>query len=39
MGEIGLSCPQIREIDINPLIVCNGSPIAVDAAIVLATKA
>ena len=39
LGEIGLSCPQIQEIDINPLIVCNGGPIAVDASIILATDA
>ncbi len=38
LGELGLACPQIQEIDINPLIVCNGSPIAVDASIQLATK-
>ncbi len=37
MGELGLACPQIQEIDINPLIVCNGNPIAVDASIILAT--
>ena len=37
IGELGLACPQIQEIDINPLIVCNGSPIAVDASIILAT--
>lgn len=36
-GELGLACPQIQEIDINPLIVCNGNPIAVDASIILAT--
>ena len=36
IGELGLACPQIQEIDINPLIVCNGSPIAVDASIILA---
>ena len=37
IGELGLACPQIQEIDINPMIVCNGSPIAVDASIILAT--
>ncbi len=35
LGELGLAYPQIREIDINPLIVSNGKPIAVDATIVL----
>jgi acetyltransferase len=39
LGELGLASPQIQEIDINPLIVCNGSPIAVDASIILATEA
>jgi hypothetical protein len=36
LGEPGLACPQIQEVDINPLIVCNGSPITVDASIILA---
>ena len=35
IGELGLAYPQIQEIDINPLIVSNGKPIAVDATIVL----
>ena len=34
-GELGLAYPQIKEIDINPLIVSDGKPIAVDATIVL----
>ncbi|MBI5593876.1 MAG: acetate--CoA ligase family protein [Deltaproteobacteria bacterium] len=38
LGEIGFACPQIQEIDINPLIVCNGDPVAVDASIQLMTK-
>ena len=35
IGELGLAYPQIKEIDLNPLIVRNGKPIAVDATIVL----
>jgi acetyltransferase len=39
LGQIGLCCPRIQEIDINPMIVSNGTPIAVDAAIILAAPA
>jgi acetyltransferase len=35
LGEIGLSQPRIREIDINPLIVGEEGAAAVDATIVL----
>ena len=35
LGQIGLDHPAIREIDINPLIIRNGHPVAVDALIVL----
>jgi acetyltransferase len=35
LGRLGAACPQIREIDINPLIMENGRPVAVDASIVL----
>ncbi len=35
LGQIGLDHPSIREIDINPLIVRNGLPVAVDALVVL----
>jgi len=38
LGRLGLACPQIQEVDINPLIVFNGSPIAVDASIRLADQ-
>jgi acyl-CoA synthetase (NDP forming) len=38
LGSLGLAFPQIQEIDINPLIVFNGRPIAVDASIQLVTK-
>lgn len=37
LGQIGLDHPAIREIDINPLIVRNGLPVAVDALVVLQT--
>ncbi len=35
LGRIGLERPEIAEIDINPLIIRNGRPIAVDALVVL----
>jgi acetyltransferase len=35
LGQLGLQYPNITEIDINPLIIHNGTPVAVDAAIVL----
>ena len=35
LGQIGIDHPAIREIDINPLIVQDGKPVAVDALIVL----
>jgi acetate---CoA ligase (ADP-forming) len=35
LGELGRRFPRIREIDINPLIVNAGKPVAVDATIVL----
>ncbi len=35
LGDLGLRYPQIREIDINPLIVTNGKPVAVDASVIL----
>ena len=35
LGQIGLDHPAVSEIDINPLIVRNGNPVAVDALIVL----
>lgn len=36
LGELGMSCARIQAIDINPLIVLNGTPLAVDATIQLA---
>jgi acyl-CoA synthetase (NDP forming) len=35
LGQIALDHPAVREIDINPLIVRKGHPVAVDALIVL----
>ncbi len=35
LGGLGLAFPRIREIDINPLIIQNGRPVAVDAAVIL----
>jgi hypothetical protein len=35
LGWIGLEAPRVAEIDINPLAVVDGSPIAVDATVVL----
>jgi acetyl-CoA synthetase (ADP-forming) len=35
VGKIGVECPDIREIDVNPLIVSGRNPIAVDALIVI----
>ncbi len=39
LGKIGLECPEIREIDVNPMIVRDGKPVAVDALVVLETGA
>ena len=39
VGQIGLDHPDIAEIDINPLIVRDDKPIAVDALIVLSRQA
>ncbi|MBU0991220.1 MAG: acetate--CoA ligase family protein [Proteobacteria bacterium] len=35
IGELGITYPWIKEIDINPLIVDNGHPVAVDASVIL----
>jgi acetyltransferase len=35
LGELGCTYPQIKEIDLNPLIVSDGKPIAVDATIIM----
>jgi acetyltransferase len=35
IGELGCDYSRVREIDINPLIVRNGKPVAVDATVIL----
>jgi hypothetical protein len=35
VGEIGLDNDAIKEIDVNPLILSGGNPVAVDALVVL----
>jgi acetyltransferase len=35
LGQLGATFPQIKEIDINPLILARGKPIAVDASVIL----
>ncbi len=35
LGMLGYNNREIKEIDINPLIICKGQPIAVDASIIL----
>ncbi len=35
LGDLMTACPDIREIDINPLICVAGKPVAVDASIIL----
>lgn len=35
VGNIGLDCKQIKEIDINPIKIMDGKPIAVDALVIL----
>ena len=35
IGELGMSCDSIAEIDINPLIISGNKPVAVDALVVL----
>lgn len=37
LGDLGLAREDIAEIDVNPLVVCGGRPVAVDALVVLAT--
>ena len=35
LGDVGIAYPQIEQIDVNPLAVSKGSPLAVDANIIL----
>jgi acyl-CoA synthetase (NDP forming) len=34
LGALGASCPEIEQIDINPLVVSKGRPTAVDATVI-----
>jgi len=36
LGDLAMAYPKIKEIDVNPLIVSQGNPIAVDASIIQA---
>ncbi len=38
LGNLGAAYPQIEQIDINPLVVYRGKPVAVDATVVLRTS-
>jgi acetyltransferase len=35
LGNLGAACPAIAQIDINPLVVFRGNPVAVDATVIL----
>ena len=35
LSLLGARCPQIAEVDINPMIIKNGRPVAVDATLIL----
>jgi acetyltransferase len=35
LGSLGAACPQIEQIDMNPLVVSKGRPVAVDATVIL----
>jgi acetyltransferase len=35
LGNVGIAYPQIEQIDINPLAVSKGAPLAVDASVIL----
>ena len=35
LSNLGAACPQIEQIDINPLIIAGGNPVAVDASVIL----
>jgi hypothetical protein len=38
VGQIGVENEMIKEIDINPVIITDGKPVAVDALVVLEGK-
>jgi acetyl-CoA synthetase (ADP-forming) len=33
IGQLGIDCPDVRSVDVNPLIVCGAAPVAVDALV------
>jgi acyl-CoA synthetase (NDP forming) len=35
LGDLGIACPEIQQIDINPFVVSRGIPLAVDANVML----
>lgn len=35
LGQLGYKYPKIKEVDINPLIICKGKPVVVDASVIL----
>ncbi len=35
VGQLGCAYPSVREIDINPVLVSSGEPVAVDASVIL----
>lgn len=37
LGDLGTACPEIEQIDINPLAVSQRNPVAVDATVILKT--
>jgi succinyl-CoA synthetase beta subunit len=38
LGNLAAACPDIGQIDVNPLVVYRGKPIAVDATVVRSEK-
>ena len=38
LGNLGSSCPQVEQIDINPLIASCGNPVSADASVILKTS-
>ncbi len=38
LGNLGAAAERVREVDINPLIVVDGKPMAVDAAVVVGER-
>lgn len=35
VGHLGIACPSVREIDINPVLISGGVPTAVDATVIM----